>query len=247
LYYNTLKWEIFLNSFNKLSLPRSAKKVKEVLHINSSVRTVLGFILVIIVNIALSSLDINIIYSFISSFVIVILFLGLPLFHTLLRETNVNRLEKFLIGQRKNPAFYILYASANRQDDEVERLVNQLLLKYKQPHRQALYKAFYGAYHKDVAAAKSQIIHIRPMDYQHYYDAYVHIEENNMELARMSTARVSKPWMRCSLISEIELKSGNRSVAVAYAREALLSCRGLQRYVLYKYYERDLPEAVEGL
>lgn len=214
-------------------------------NINSPVRTLFAFLFVFIVNISLSMLGLSTNYSIISSFIIVFLFFGLPLYTPLL-ETDLDRLEKFLIAQRKNPAFYILYASSNRQDEEVERLMPQLLLKYKQRHRQALYMAFHGAYRKDVSSVKNQIVHIRPMDYQHYYAAFVHLEEGNIELARSSAARVSKPWMKNALLSEIEEKTGNQLEAASYAKKALLSSRGLQRYVLHKHYERELPEALAG-
>lgn len=42
----------------------------------------------------------------------------------------------------------------------------------------------------------------------------------------------------------IELKAENRDTAIQHAHEALNSSRGVNRYVLYKEYERVLPEVV---
>ncbi|WP_336746041.1 hypothetical protein [Paenibacillus sp. y28] len=183
----------------------------------------------------------------ISSACIAVLFIGLPVYHVLVRETNIERLEKFLLSQRNNPAHLLFYAIANRQDQEVERLVGELLIKYKQRHRQALYRTLHGLYRKDVAAVKDEISSIQPPAFRYYYEAYVHLEEGQQELARASIARVSKPWMKSSLLAELELKAGNRKEAAALARQAVLACKGVQRYVVYKHYERELPEAVAGL
>ena len=168
----------------------------------------------------------------------------LPYLYMLFQETNIVRLEKFLSGQRKNPALYLFYAIANKQDDVVGSLIDSLLAKYKDPNKQALYKAIYGIYRKDMSTVKNELIHIKSKDFRCYYETYVHIEEGNMELARATAATVSKPWMISSLRSEIELRTGNRQEAILLAKQSIHSCRGMQRYVVYKNYERELPEAL---
>lgn len=123
-------------------------------------------------------------------------------------------------------------------------MIDQLLRKYKQPARKALYKTIHGVYHKNTSTLKNEIPHIRPLQYRRYYEAYVQIEEGQLEHARASAAQIAKPWMRYALLSEIELQSGNRSEAISLARETLRHCKGLQRYLVYKGYELELPEAV---
>ncbi|WP_076338039.1 hypothetical protein MHI37_25600 [Paenibacillus sp. FSL H8-0548] len=151
-----------------------------------------------------------------------------------------------MIKQRKKPALYLFYAAANQQDEEVEQLIGKLLIKYKQPNRQALYKAIHGMYRKNSAAVKSEIARIQPVEYRFYYETYFQIEEGDLETARANAAKISKLWMRAALLSEIEIKAGNRSEAISLARQALQSCRGVQRYLLHKNYERELPEALIG-
>ncbi|OMF27590.1 hypothetical protein BK133_19230 [Paenibacillus sp. FSL H8-0548] len=191
-------------------------------------------------------LDLPIIYIFIAALLIVTVFIIWPHNHLIFRETNIKRLEKFLIKQRKKPALYLFYAAANQQDEEVEQLIGKLLIKYKQPNRQALYKAIHGMYRKNSAAVKSEIARIQPVEYRFYYETYFQIEEGDLETARANAAKISKLWMRAALLSEIEIKAGNRSEAISLARQALQSCRGVQRYLLHKNYERELPEALIG-
>ncbi|WP_206669815.1 hypothetical protein [Paenibacillus luteus] len=202
------------------------------------------YLFIFIISAILASLNVTLPYIFGNGFLIAVLFLGVPYCYMLFRETNMDRLEKFLIRQRRKPALYLFYVSANRQDEEFERVIDQLLRKYKQPARQALYKVVHGVYHKNISTLKNEIPHIRPIQYRQYYEAYVQIEEGKLEQARASAAQMAKPWMRYALLCEIELKSGNRSEAIALARETLRHCKGLQRYLVHKGYELELPEAV---
>ncbi|OAB40243.1 hypothetical protein PBAT_23310 [Paenibacillus antarcticus] len=175
---------------------------------------------------------------------IAIVCMMLPYLYMLFKETNMVRLEKFLIRQRNNPSLYLFYAIANKQDEVVESQINRLLAKYKDPNKQALYKAIYGAYLKNMTAVKNDVSLIQSIQFRIYYEAYVHIEEGNLELARDTAAKLSKTYMKSALLSEIELRTGNRQEAIDLARLALQKVSGLQRYIVYKNYERELPEAL---
>ncbi|RJE88461.1 hypothetical protein D3P07_10680 [Paenibacillus sp. 1011MAR3C5] len=153
-------------------------------------------------------------------------------------------MEKFLIKQHKNPDLYISYLMANNRTAEAEALLEKLIAKYKSPARRALYTAMYAAHQKNTDAIKAVLTNIPAGQYRSYYEAAVLIGEGHLEEARSLTAAVAKPWMRNSLLSEIERAKGNRQEAIAYARQAWQGCKGVQRYVSYKTYERDLPEAL---
>lgn len=53
--------------------------------------------------------------------------------------------------------------------------------------------------------------------------------------------------MRLALLVELEIKAGRYEAAIQHAKEAVNSSRGVHRYVLYKEYERVLPQAVEAI
>ncbi|MBB3111321.1 hypothetical protein FHS18_003389 [Paenibacillus phyllosphaerae] len=55
--------------------------------------------------------------------------------HSLLLETRIDRLETFMRKQKKTPAIYINYVFANRLEDEAKSIMEQLMLKYKQPEK----------------------------------------------------------------------------------------------------------------
>ncbi|WP_405108632.1 hypothetical protein MHH28_29690 [Paenibacillus sp. FSL K6-1217] len=111
---------------------------------------------------------------------------------------------------------------------------------------QATYKAAYGWYRKDMAAVQEAVPYIRHADYRAYYEAALLLEGGESARAREHLRSIRKPWMRLVVLAEIERKAGNSELAVKYAREAVEASRGVQRYVLYKEYERTLPQAVEA-
>ncbi|GKU78099.1 hypothetical protein [Paenibacillus sp. L3-i20] len=160
-------------------------------------------------------------------------------------ETRIDRLEKYVIKLRKKPEINLIYAIAHKQDEEVTRAFNQLLAKHYNPQKQAVYKAIYGGYQKNITQYKAEIATIHSPKYRGYYETFVHIEEGNLALARKTAVNVPSVSMQHVLYAEIELQSGNRLEAIAQAKKALHSSKGLQLYQIYKEYERELPEALE--
>ncbi|MEK3902979.1 hypothetical protein [Paenibacillus sp. FSL R7-0179] len=161
-------------------------------------------------------------------------------------DKRVDHVESFLRSQKNNPALYIQYVLANRLEDEAATVMEKLMSKHKQVAVQATYKAAYGWYRKDMAAVQEAVPHIRHADYRAYYEAALLLEGGESAKAREHLSSIRKPWMRSVVLAEIERKAGNNELAVKYAREAVEASRGVQRYALYKEYERTLPQAVEA-
>lgn len=161
-------------------------------------------------------------------------------------DKRVDRVESFLRSQKNNPALYIHYVLANRLEDEAGTVMEQLMSKHKRVAVQATYKAAYGWYRKDMAAIQEAVQYIRYTDYRAYYEAALMLEGGESARAREHLKSIRKQWMRSAVLAEIERKAGNNELAVKYAREAMEASGGVQLYVLYKEYERTLPQAVEA-
>jgi hypothetical protein len=121
---------------------------------------------------------------------------------------------------------------------------DQLMSKYKQPETQAQFKAALGVYRKDMATVREAVPYIRKSDYRAYYETILLIENGESDQARKTSESIKKHWMRLALLVEMEIKAGRHEAAIEYAREAINSTKGVHRYVLYKEYERVLPQAV---
>lgn len=165
-------------------------------------------------------------------------------FYPLVFEKRIDRLESFLSKQQNTPGTYIIYVFANRLDDEAELVMEQIMQKYKRRTTQAQFKAAYGLYRKDMFAIRQAVPHIGLSDYRTYYETVLLLEDGQRDQARERLQFIKKQWMRSTLLAGIELKAENRDIAIHHALEALNSSRGVNRYVLYKEYERVLPEVV---
>lgn len=190
-------------------------------------------------------------YSLIITFMVIVVaaFLSFLLlfYYPLLLEKRIDRLESFLSKQKKTPAIYINFVLANRLEDEARLIIEQLMSKYKQAEAQAQFKAAFGVYCKDMAAVREAVPYIRKSNYRAYYETILLIENGESDQARKTLGSINKNWMRLALLVEIEIKAGRHETAIQYAREAINSSKGVHRYVLYKEYERVLPQAVEAI
>ncbi|WP_338554709.1 hypothetical protein [Paenibacillus sp. KS-LC4] len=165
-----------------------------------------------------------------------------PLFYTILGTRSLVRIERFLLANRSIPSYYINYAVANRLDEEFDETMAKLMKQYKQKNKQALFKTLQAHYNKDVQNALHEIELIMPMEYRHYYQAYYYIERKEFAEAHEHINRISKAWMKQSLLSYTEYKQGNRPRAIELAEEAMQAARGIQLYVMVKTFEREYPE-----
>ncbi|MCM3782215.1 hypothetical protein M3231_04475 [Neobacillus mesonae] len=172
----------------------------------------------------------------------------LPLyFYPLMLEKRINRVESYLREQKYTPAIYINFVLANRLEDEAGLIMEQLMNKYKKAETQAQFKAAYGVYRNDMAAVRDAVPYIRISDYRAYYETILLLEEGKSDQALETLASIKKSWMRFALLAEMERKAGRNEAAIQHARQAMNSSRGVHRYVLYKEYERQLPQAIEAI
>lgn len=168
----------------------------------------------------------------------------LRFYYPLSLEKRIDRVEIFLRKQQNTPGIYINYVLANRLDDEAELVMEQITQKYKRKSTQASFNAAYGLHLKNMFAIRQAVPHIGLSDYRTYYETILLLEDGKSEDARERLQCIKKQWMRSTLLAGIELKAENRDTAIQHAHEALNSSRGVNRYVLYKEYERVLPEVV---
>ncbi|EHS59034.1 hypothetical protein WG8_0912 [Paenibacillus sp. Aloe-11] len=146
------------------------------------------------------------------------------------------------MSNKSKPEYHLFYALAHEIDEEVEDSIRLLLQKYKGIHKQALYKTVFAFYKKEILTVKEEIEFIKPLAYKNYYRAIVCMEEGNNAEAHKIIHEIPTPWMRNALLSELELKSNHHAAAAELAQQALHQSKGLQKYVLFKTYQRKFPK-----
>ncbi|GAE93269.1 hypothetical protein JCM21714_2336 [Gracilibacillus boraciitolerans JCM 21714] len=203
-------------------------------------RYIIAFLISLVAFFVLDYFDINNILMIGLMFIIIlIIILAPPILYTTLLQTDEDKLERFLLKNKKNPHFYIIYALANELDEEVNDITEALLHKYKQASRQATYSVVRALYFKNLQEAKVHVNQIKPLKYKLYYQSIILIEEDDLDGAEILIEQMKTNWMRYALLAEIEQKRNHLSNARNYAHQARSKSRGLQRYILHKTYERE--------
>ncbi|MDP9675764.1 hypothetical protein J2W97_001759 [Paenibacillus jamilae] len=207
-----------------------------------NLRNLITFVFVIVMWMIVDRLHINNALAFIIIFILIFLILYVPILFTVLWDSNLKRIEKFLMSRKSKPEYHLFYALAHEIDEEVEDSIRLLLQKYKGIHKQALYKTVLAFYKKEILTVKEEIEFIKPLAYKNYYRAIVCMEEGSNAEAHRIIHDIPTTWMKNALLSELELKSNHYSAALKLAQQALHQSKGLQKYVLFKTYQRKFPE-----
>jgi hypothetical protein len=171
--------------------------------------------------------------------VLIFLFMMYPILRMTLFETNIEKIEKFILKNKKDPNFYIIYALANELDDEVDHLTDKLVKKSALSSRRATYQVIRDIYFKDFSAAKLQLKEIKSLQFKYYYEALIALEEENYSEANQLIEKITTAWMKDALLAEREKKQNNLTKAKEYAGKAKQKTKGLQHYLLHKTYERE--------
>lgn len=200
---------------------------------------IITFFLSLISFFILYLLNIDHFISFIIVFFIILAVMMLPLLKVTLFETNMEKVEKFLLNNKNNANFYIIYALANNLDDDVKELTNILVQKSKNKSRQALYKVIEALYFEDYATVKTIVEDIEAPMYRNYYQAIIAMEEGDFNRTDELIAKISNKWMHFALLAERERKQNNLEKGKDYAQKAKEATKGLQRYLLHKTFEKE--------
>ncbi len=202
-------------------------------------RYIIAFFISLVTFFVLNYFDMNNIFAVSFVFIIILIFILGPILYTTILQTDVDKLERFLLKNKKDPNFYIIYSLANELDEEVDDITEILLHKYKQVPRQAMYSVVRALYLKDLQEAKLHVRQIKPLKYSLYYQSIISIEEGDFDVAEDLMKQIKTKWMTHALLAEMEQKRNNITEARSHALQARSSSRGLQRYILHKTYERE--------
>jgi hypothetical protein len=197
------------------------------------------FVVVLGLSFTYGYFSVNSTVFFISMVGVLIVYLYVVLL-PILFSNNIVKIEAFILKNQKKPFYYFLYTMANNLDDKVEDAMKKVMAKYKSPTRQAFFLTSYSLYKHDVEGAKANIEKIQPQKNRDYYRALICIEEGKLDEALSIADHVHSDWMKHTLRAEVYLMEGKQDQAKPYAKQAFDETNGLQKYSLYKNFEKLL-------
>lgn len=196
-------------------------------------------VIAFIISIIAAWLEISFFMTLTIVFVIFFTILLITKFYPILWTKNIDKTERYMKKNLKDPLINFYYVLANHLDDELEVACNQVMGKVKDPKKRALFQTIYSLYKKDLQTAKVSVAQMQSTIYQTYYLAAIAIEEHNFTKAKQLFGKIDKVWMKAALQCEIAKQEGKYGQAQEYAKQALQQTCGLQKYVLTKQFERE--------
>lgn len=173
------------------------------------------------------------------TFIVVFVLILAPRIYYMYFAEDIPKIERFMKRNIKQPMIGLYFGLANRNDDLVAETMEKVLKKYRKEHLQAIFKTIECIYMKNISEAKRYVGDIKPEAYQYYYLALIAIEENDLEEAENLIEKTNHDWMKSALYAQLNKKAGNFSEAKNYAKTAINEAKGLQKYMLFKNFERE--------
>ncbi len=157
-----------------------------------------------------------------------------PQLHTVYWSNNLKRIERHLIKHKKNPLFALPLAIKTEDREKIMQAIQEVLISYKSPYIQEVYKTMLAVYEGNVSRAESFAKQISKEPLRSYYIAYVEVLKGNYEEARsIKDVKLKSLWMKHAIEALIAKEKGDR---LLYEKEASLSishAKGVQKYSLY--------------
>ncbi len=94
-----------------------------------NLRYIIAFIISFISFFALQHFNIDNVFINVLVFLIILAIVFYLILHTVVYETKIDKLERFLLKNKRNPNFYMIYALANEIDEDVKAITDLLLKK----------------------------------------------------------------------------------------------------------------------
>ncbi|TDK61782.1 hypothetical protein E2K98_12905 [Bacillus salipaludis] len=195
--------------------------------------------IIFVISFTLGYFDVNWILYLITIFGVLSAYLYL-LYSPILFTNDILKTEAFLKKNQNKPIFYLIYSLANHLESNVEDAISKVLLKYKSPTKQAHFIAIYSLYKHDIERAKASVGQIQVLKNKEYYQALICIEEGKLKEALTIGNKIDSSWMKHTINAEVYLKEGNEEKARNYAKQAIRETKGIQKYLLYKNFEKIL-------
>ena len=199
----------------------------------------ISLIIAIVLIGSLMALDLALPIVFVITFIVIFLIIYTPQLYYMYFSQDVNKIERFMQKNLKQPLIALYYGIANEDDQLVYESLQKVLKKYKKPHQQAIFKTIHSLYKKDFSEMKQYVSDIKPLQYQYYYGGIIAINEGNFSKAEENVGKIEIVWMKYELKAALERESGRHEKAKSYAERALENAKGLQKYIIYKHNTRE--------
>lgn len=170
--------------------------------------------------------------------IVVALMIGNVLY-TLYGTTNMRKVENYILRKKKEPIYAYVYAEKFGSKEDRLKAIEAILKKYKQPYITHYYRCVQETLLKNYSNALSEAEKIEKQPLMNYSIASIHADMGNIDKAQQLVEQLPKQWMKEAVLASIANYENDFSRYKEHAHLAVEHARGIQRFSLYYYYERQ--------
>ena len=163
-------------------------------------------------------------------FALIVVVVIYPHLHILYRTNNMQQVDKFVKSQKKQPFFAYVYANAYGTKAEQLQVLDEVIVKYKQPMMKQNYLFNKAILEQDIMAAKeaAEKIHKEPLtSYARCYIAAL-----KRRTADMHSEKLTQPWMQPAIEAVYAHEMKDETAFDRFTNESIDAARGVQKYPL---------------
>ncbi|WP_313893275.1 hypothetical protein [Psychrobacillus sp.] len=196
----------------------------------------LRFLLIFLVGVALTvvllmlEIPIWIIYG--SIVVLYLLIMMGPQMFTIYKSNNLKRIERYLNENKRKPIFAYPLAIQDGNQEKIIQAVQAILMKYKQPYVQEVYKTNLALHEHHVSKIEQLAKQISKDPLRTYYIAYAEALKGNFDEARTLKANLKQQWMPHAIEALIAKQNDDMLTFRTHANTSIEHARGVQKFNL---------------
>lgn len=164
--------------------------------------------------------------------------------HILYRTNNMQQVDKFVKNQKKQPFFAYIYANAYGTKAEQIQVLDEIIVKIKQPAIKNNYLFIKAILEQDLTAAKEAAQKIQKEPLTSYALCYIAALEGRT--ADMRSEKLTQPWMQPAIEAVFAHKMQDETAFDRFTKESIDAARGVQKYTLihsFKHMKNEMEKS----
>ncbi|MFJ7736158.1 hypothetical protein ACIQ2D_07400 [Lysinibacillus sp. NPDC097287] len=156
--------------------------------------------------------------------------------HILYRTNNMQQVDRLVKKEKKQPFFAFLYANTYGTKEEQLQVLDDLIVKYKQPAIKNNYVFYKAILEQNLMAAKEAAEKIQKEPLTSYAFCYIAALEGRT--ADMRSDKLKQPWMQPAIEAVYAHSMKDKIAFDRFTKESIDAARGVQKYQLIHSFEQ---------
>lgn len=190
-------------------------------------------IMILAIALSLAGVRMSVALGVFALIVIVVIYRNI---HILYRTNNMQQVDRLVKKEKKQPFFAYLYANAYGTKEEQLKVLDDLILKYKQPAIKYNYMFIKALLEQNLTEANEAAEKIQKEPLSSYAFCYIAALEGRT--ADMHSDKLTQPWMQPAIEAVYSHTMEDKTTFDRFTKESIDVARGVQKYLLIHTFEK---------